>query len=404
MKVQRDRTKRALMLANILTLLVIAAALFAPLPVYADDCERDPRNAADCMRSPGYRQGISTIVLVGATGGVIIINIFSQIPGGPRPKSPQVYVPPQPPAPTPEPPLQDSGWPPKPGQVNDKGDVWFRPPWDQGGEYWVPRSEYDNIRKMQSQGYKWSDTWGWKPPDEIQRMDADREARWKKFSDPKEGQKRHQKLMRDVQHDVQKNPEYQRMQRELDSIRQRLDDMQRQSIRDDMAFNQRMHAIYARQDRRLAIIEAPVKVIKVTADAAIDVLGAVPGGPRYIKWGYKAVTNFADKSISEDSWSAGFKAGGEALGKEIAGDLIGDKFIKTPSIDLPSVGGQGMKKLIQNTGAKEVGALGANWIKGQGISKTLVDPGYNAGKKIITGSKDPIITLESLGKNPYKID
>ncbi len=52
------------------------------IPVYADDCTRDPLNAADCMRTPGFREGISgalstisalatalTVALAGSTTG-----------------------------------------------------------------------------------------------------------------------------------------------------------------------------------------------------------------------------------------------------------------------------------------------------------------------------------------------
>lgn len=55
----------------------VALVLFVTTPVYADDCLTDPLNAADCMRTKGFRQGISAITSLGGTIAVILVNTLS---------------------------------------------------------------------------------------------------------------------------------------------------------------------------------------------------------------------------------------------------------------------------------------------------------------------------------------
>lgn len=55
----------------------IALSLILATPVYADDCLSDPLNAADCMRTTGFRQVISALVSLGGTIAVILINTLS---------------------------------------------------------------------------------------------------------------------------------------------------------------------------------------------------------------------------------------------------------------------------------------------------------------------------------------
>ncbi|MBN1264133.1 MAG: hypothetical protein JXA25_01475 [Anaerolineales bacterium] len=76
---------RFLSLASFLAFLL---AFFIPGAVYADDCTTDPLNAADCMRTPGFRQGITVGLGVTATAGVVVTNIIGQnvVTGGPPSK------------------------------------------------------------------------------------------------------------------------------------------------------------------------------------------------------------------------------------------------------------------------------------------------------------------------------
>ncbi|MCJ7831655.1 MAG: hypothetical protein MUP86_03965 [Dehalococcoidia bacterium] len=75
-----QRTRRGRALARLLIaliLVVLVAGFVATLPAFADDCDTDPFNAADCMRTGGFRQtltilsallGISPIVLAEIIG------------------------------------------------------------------------------------------------------------------------------------------------------------------------------------------------------------------------------------------------------------------------------------------------------------------------------------------------
>lgn len=56
---------------------VLALSLLLPRPVYAHDCLTDPLNAADCMRTPGFRPAISIIISVGGTLATILVNLLT---------------------------------------------------------------------------------------------------------------------------------------------------------------------------------------------------------------------------------------------------------------------------------------------------------------------------------------
>ncbi len=420
MNTRQNRLLRTGKMLALACWLVLALTLFLPEPAYADDCARDPLNAADCMRTGGFRQGITMVVGGAATAGVVLSNILTSTAGGlPQPgvrPSDYPIAPPQ--VPEVLPPgmdewhrkwlergwrwsEEDGGFVPRPGAVSEDGKIWYRPPWDQGGEYWVDRDEFNDIQEHLRDGEEWSNTWGWQRPEDNRRMDAERARRWREFTDRDAGRRLHEQRMRDVRRDVESDPEYQRVMRELDAIKEKLDNIQRDSLRREIEYNQRAAARYEQQDRLLGYASLPVRAVKFGADVTIDVLGTIPGPPRYIKWGYKAVTSFADKAITTGDVTEGLKAAGVAAGKEILGDLAGDH-LPIPGVkDLPAIGSKPVSSLLKSKGGPGVGQLFANFGKGHAISKTIVDPAYNVGKNIITGSKDPIITLDSLIKNPY---
>ncbi len=111
---------------------LLALSLFLPDLAYADDCTRDPLNAADCMRTPGFRPVISIIVSLGGTVATILVNVLSgaaaaagSTSGGmipsvtlqppvPPPVAPPGVSPPLPPAPPPVAPPGASPQPPAP--------------------------------------------------------------------------------------------------------------------------------------------------------------------------------------------------------------------------------------------------------------------------------------------------
>jgi hypothetical protein len=58
-------------------LLVSIALMIPTMTAFADDCLRDPLNAADCVRTPGARQVITTGIGVAGTAGVVIQNVIN---------------------------------------------------------------------------------------------------------------------------------------------------------------------------------------------------------------------------------------------------------------------------------------------------------------------------------------
>ena len=311
------KSLRWLLLTN---LVVILVALSLPTTVYADDCLKDPFNAADCMRTGGYRQALVVTFATLPTISVIIPNLL-QAPVNVLPPILQSQF-----GPAVQPPEQLPVVPQQAGpSVNDQGQVWYQPPWDQGGPYWVDPKEYDNIQQHLQNGYQWSDRWGWKPPEEISQLDQQRDQRWKKFTSKEEGLKRHEQLKRDIQKDLENDPEYQRVQRELAEIKNRLDDIKRQGIRDEMEFYQRQAQMYNRQADYYDNLSLGAQIVKTTADVSIEVLSLVPGVGQGIKHAYKTTAKAAETYAETGD---GYKAVASG-GLELAKSYYGDKFNKS---------------------------------------------------------------------------
>lgn len=82
-------------LVLIINLVVILVILMLPTEVFADDCLTDPLNAADCMRTGGYRQSMTMIFSTLPTLSVVIPNLIQPpgtvtTPGTPPPATDQV--------------------------------------------------------------------------------------------------------------------------------------------------------------------------------------------------------------------------------------------------------------------------------------------------------------------------
>ncbi len=83
---------------------------------------------------------------------------------------------------SPEPVTQETVIPdPIPSGFAYQGKVWYQPPWDKGGPYWMSRADYDAMRSMMRQGMVWSDRWGWVDPAEGKTMEAHRAAAWDEY-------------------------------------------------------------------------------------------------------------------------------------------------------------------------------------------------------------------------------
>jgi len=70
-----NRSWRRLILFS--TLLVSIAIMIPTMTAFADDCLSDPLNAADCVRTPGARQVMTTGIGVAGTAGVVIQNVIN---------------------------------------------------------------------------------------------------------------------------------------------------------------------------------------------------------------------------------------------------------------------------------------------------------------------------------------
>lgn len=87
--------KRSVLWSALIVLGCILALTFvSPDVAYAHDCMRDPLNAADCMRSGGFRETIAIVVSLGGALATILVNILSGVPITPPAASPPPATPP----------------------------------------------------------------------------------------------------------------------------------------------------------------------------------------------------------------------------------------------------------------------------------------------------------------------
>jgi hypothetical protein len=62
-----------------------------------------------------------------------------------------------------------------------QGKVWYQPPWDKDGPYFMSKDDYNSMRSMMRQGKEWSDRWGWVDPGEGKAMETQRTEAWDKY-------------------------------------------------------------------------------------------------------------------------------------------------------------------------------------------------------------------------------
>lgn len=126
---------------------------------------------------------------------------------------------------TPEPVIPD----PIPSGFACQGKVWYQPPWDKSGPYWMNEADYDSMRAMMGQGKVWSDRWGWVDPEEGRAMEAQRTAAWDRYTSETDADI---KAMTDqIQASRQRLAEIRERQAELERIeqmRERLAELERQ--------------------------------------------------------------------------------------------------------------------------------------------------------------------------------
>ena len=109
------------------------------------------------------------------------------------------------------------------------GKVWYQPPWDKGGPYWMDKSDYSGVRSMMRQGKEWSDRWGWVDPEEGKAMESQRTQAWDEY---KSNTDQDIKVITDkIQESQQNLAEIREKQAELEKIeqmRERLAELEKQ--------------------------------------------------------------------------------------------------------------------------------------------------------------------------------
>lgn len=136
-------------------------------------------------------------------------------PAGPQAEPPKTPV--EPPVSIPD---------PIPLGFEYQGKVWFQPPWDKGGPYWMSKADYSRMRSMMREGKVWSDAWGWIDPKEGAALDAQRAADWDRFKSTQDsGIKAIQQQIQDTQQKIaqlQAQRAQAQKQFEIDQLRDRL--------------------------------------------------------------------------------------------------------------------------------------------------------------------------------------
>jgi hypothetical protein len=123
---------------------------------------------------------------------------------------------------------------PIPSGFEYQGKVWYQPPWDTGGPYWMSKADYDAMRSMKRQGMVWSDRWGWVTPEDGKAMEAQRSAAWDEY---KSNTDKDVKALTDkIDESRGKLADIRDNLEELDKIekmRERLDELEKQRVLDN---------------------------------------------------------------------------------------------------------------------------------------------------------------------------
>jgi hypothetical protein len=137
---------------------------------------------------------------------------------------------------TPVIPTTNSG-PPQIGDVNENGQIWFRPPWDQGGAHWVDQATYNDIQRNLRKGLIWSDRWGWVTPSEEMEREAMRQRAL--AADARDRAKFHESIRREQEELRAKQREEMERKRRIQGMQDRQDELEWQRLQDnrDAAWN-----------------------------------------------------------------------------------------------------------------------------------------------------------------------
>lgn len=171
--------------------------------------------------------------------------------------------------------------PPQSGEERN-GQVWYKPPWDQGGARWISKAEYSQIQNMTSQGKVWSDRWGWVDPDILQQNEASRSRNWANF------------IRQDQTARAASEAINQSRRGYNQSLQNLLNNQRRYDIEINQINNLRQARIDANNVTRWEKICKTTETVSWTADTAINIMGKLVPGGGYISDGYTVLKGAAE--------------------------------------------------------------------------------------------------------------
>ena len=276
------------------------------------------------------------------------------------------------------------------------GKVWYQPPWDKGGPYWMDKSDYSAMRSMMRQGKEWSDRWGWVDPEEGKAMESRRAVTWDEY---KSNTDQDIKALTDkIQESGQNLADIREKQAELDKIEQmrdRLAELERQRELDNSFATQLSQTAKNYVDGVNKDLDAlPGDLQRLALDAAReirDTTGAV----------ITATSDTVEDLTNGDNW----KAVGQAA-VDTARDLIlhpVDSSVKVGDT-VKSAGRAGIKaagaagNVVAGIAANPIGFVEA--VTGIDNWKKALDPNVSVGERVaraLYGAVDASLNFASGG-------
>lgn len=193
------------------------------------------------------------------------------------------------------------------------GQIWYKPPWDQGGPMWISKSEYVQIQKMTAEGKVWSDRWGWTDPSAREQNEAARSRHWASFASQDQTARSAGEAINLARHGYQQ------------SLQNIFNNQRRYDLEAKQLNNLREAGKAAKNVAYWENVCRNTETISRTADLAINIMGkTVPGGG-YISDAYTVLRGAAE-GLGE-AMAKGGNYGRHIVGGTIQGayDLAFDK-------------------------------------------------------------------------------
>lgn len=277
---------------------------------------------------------------------------------------------------------------PIPSGFEYQGKVWYQPPWDSGGPYWMSKADYDRMRDMMRQGKEWSNRWGWVDKGEAAKMDQARDQAFENFKkqDPEikkitDGIKATQNKIDELKHQLAQS----KIKAEIEAARERLQHLEKE------------------RDEANSLLGQAKLVKEHFMENAKEEYNTLPGYVNRVADDLsKKAKELADSVKAEVTDPANYKALAEAAGKTAA-DLMRNPLDSTKKVvnlvdKTAKVGGTIAGTIV---GAAEVDPVG--FVKGMiGIDnwEKALDRNVPLGERMaraVYGSVDMVLNFGSGG-------